>query len=165
MTEQSGGTFTGLTAYGHYRIQAAYDGHEAWMNGSVGVWPAITRYTTGGGGVQTNSRPVEITLSGSEPGLTYRLLCGNTVVSTLSGTGSALRFSVSSPGVYRIEAGLQDYYVAMSGSAEVCLNTTVGYSPSHSYTVAAPTSPQAVTHGVKASVTRTAWGVPCRTCR
>ena len=48
----------------------------------------------------------------------------------------ALRFSVSSPGVYRIEAGLQDYYVAMSGSAEVCLNTTVGYSPSHSYTVA-----------------------------
>ena len=136
VTEQSGGTFTGLTAYGHYRIQAAYDGHEAWMNGSVGVWPAITRYTTGGGGVQTNSRPVEITLSGSEPGLTYRLLCGNTVVSTLSGTGSALRFSVSSPGVYRIEAGLQDYYVAMSGSAEVCLNTTVGYSPSHSYTVA-----------------------------
>ena len=136
VTEHSGGTFTGLTSYGHYRIQAAYDGHEAWMNGSVGVWPAITRYTTGGGGVQTNSRPVEITLSGSEPGLTYRLLCGSTVVSTLSGTGSALRFSVSSPGVYRIEAGLQDYYVAMSGSAEVCLNTTVGYSPSHSYTVA-----------------------------
>ena len=136
VTEHSGGTFTGLTSYGHYRIQAAYDGHEAWMNGSVGVWPAITRYTTGGGGVQTNNRPVEITLSGSEPGLTYRLLCGSTVVSTLSGTGSALRFSVSSPGVYRIEAGLQDYYVAMSGSAEVCLNTTVGYSPSHSYTVA-----------------------------
>ncbi len=136
VARHKGGTFTGLTSYGHYRIQAAYDGHEAWMNGSVGVWPAITRYTTGGGGVQTNSRPVEITLSGSEPGLTYRLLCGNTVVSTLSGTGSALRFSVSSPGVYRIEAGLQDYYVAMSGSAEVCLNTTVGYSPSHSYTVA-----------------------------
>ena len=132
--ERTGGTFTGLTTYGHYRIQAAYDGHEAWMNGSVGVWPAITRYTTGGGGVQTNNRAVEITLSGSEVGLTYRLLREGTVVDSRPGTGSALRFSAPSPGVYRIEAGLQDYYVAMTGSAEVYRNTAVSYSSTRSYT-------------------------------
>ena len=134
VAERPGGSFTGLTDYGHYRVQATYDGHETWMNGSVGVWPVITRYTTGGGGVQTNNRAVEITLSGSEEGLTYRLLRDGNVVETLPGTGSMLRFSAPSTGVYRVEGGLQDHYVAMNGSAEVYRNTTVTFSSTHSYT-------------------------------
>ena len=35
-----------------------------------------------------------------------------------------------------VEAGLQDYYVSLPGSAEIYRNTTVSYSPDHSYTVA-----------------------------
>ena len=131
---QPNSPFTGLTSYGHYRVQATYDGYDAWMNGSAAIWPEITRFTIGGGGNQINNRDVEVTLNGSEEGLTYRLLCNGIVLDSLPGTGTALSFSVSSPGVYRVDGGLQDHYVPMDGSAEVYRNSTVGFSPDHSYT-------------------------------
>ena len=138
VASQTGGTFTGLTTYGRYRVRAAYDGHEIWMNGVAVLIPALRRYTIGGGGRQANNRDVEITLSGSEKGVMYRLLHNGKVVDNLPGTGSALCFKVSLPGTYQVEGGVHDFYVAMNGSAEVYRNSSVGYSPEHSYTAVRP---------------------------
>lgn len=115
----SNNCFIGLTDYGNYKVKAIYGGQEVWMNGEIGIWPKITRSTVGGGGTLTNNNPVPVTLPTSQDILNYRLLKNGVVVNEFSGTGQAISFNVMEPGTYTISAGLQDYYVAMNGSATV----------------------------------------------
>ena len=105
------------------------------MNGEVGIWPEITRSVVGGGGTIRNSQPVSITLPGSQSILTYRLLKGGTVVASRAGTGGVLSFSVSETGTYTMEAGLQDYFVPMTGSVTVDRDNGVHYTSTENYVV------------------------------
>lgn len=127
--------FTGLTTYGHYKIKAEYDGREVWMSGDVGIWPSITSYAISGGGTVYNGNPVQISLSGSQPGLTYRLCRNGSVVSTLAGTGTAISFYASDAGVYSIEGGLQDHYVSMSGTATIERSDGIYYTTTRGYKI------------------------------
>ena len=127
--------FSRLQAYGRYRVKAEQDGQEVWMNGSVGIWPKITRERVGGGGTIYNNNPVEITLPGSQTILTYRLLKDGNVVASRQGTGAALSFSAREAGNYTIEAGLQDYFVPMTGSVTVDRDNGVHYTSTENYVV------------------------------
>ena len=127
--------FSGLRGYGYYRVKACQDGREAWMNGEVGIWPEITRSVVGGGGTIRNSQPVSITLPGSQSILTYRLLKGGTVVASRAGTGGVLSFSVSETGTYTMEAGLQDYFVPMTGSVTVDRDNGIHYTSTEPHVV------------------------------
>ena len=127
--------FSGLRTYGRYRVKALKDGREAWMNGVVGIWPKITRSVVGGGGTIVNSQPVSITLPESQSTLTYRLLKGGTVVASRAGTGGVLSFSVSETGTYTMEAGLQDYFVPMTGSVTVDRDNGIHYTSTEHHVV------------------------------
>ena len=138
LVEQSGISnrrFSGLRSYGHYRVKAEKDGREAWMNGEVCIWPEITRSVVGGGGTIVNSQPVSITLPESRSILTYRLLKEGTVVDSLEGTGGVLSFSVLETGTYTMEAGLQDYFVPMTGSVTVDRDDGIHYTSTESHVV------------------------------
>ncbi|WP_255301832.1 RHS repeat domain-containing protein [Butyricimonas sp. Marseille-P3923] len=137
--------FSLLRTHGRYRVKAVQDGREVWMNGNVGIWPKITRESVSGGGTIYNNHPVEITLPASQSTLTYRLLKEGNVVASRQGTGGALSFNASEPGTYTIEAGLQDYFVPMTGSVTVDRDNGVHYTSTANYVVETvyldPTSP------------------------
>ena len=127
--------FSLLRTHGRYRVKAVQDGLEVWMNGNVGIWPKITRESVSGGGTIYNNNPVEITLPASQSTLIYRLLKEGNVVASRQGTGSSLSFNASEPGTYTIEAGLQDYFVPMTGSVTVDRDNGVHYTSTENYVV------------------------------
>ena len=127
--------FTHLRTYGRYRVKAVQDGQEVWMNGDVGIWPKITRSTVGGGGTIYNSNPVTITLPASQSILTYRLLKEGIVISSQQGTGGALSFSVNETGTYTMQAGMQDYFVPMTGSVTVDRDNGIHYTSTENHVV------------------------------
>jgi len=127
--------FSRLSTYGRYRVKAEQDGQEVWMTGNVGVWPEITRSTVGGGGTILNSNPVTITLPTSQSILTYRLIKEGAVLSSQQGTGEAISFSVNETGTYTIQAGMQDYFVPMTGSVTVDRNNDIHYTSTENHVV------------------------------
>jgi hypothetical protein len=84
----------------------------------------ITIYNVSGGGAILNGIGVDVNLSGSKSGTTYRLKNGSTTIATKSGTGSALTFTnVTSIGTLTIEASLSGRTKMMSGFANTIVET------------------------------------------
>lgn len=78
----------------------------------------------GGGGYCFGGNGVDITLSGSEIGVTYTLLRGGDTTATVTGTGSSLTFSnIMTVGSYTISASnASGCSATMSSSANVSIN-------------------------------------------
>jgi hypothetical protein len=136
-------TFGLQTAAGTYTVVATNStGCTATMSGSatVTVYALPTIYTvTGGGGYCSGGTGVNIGLSGSSTGTSYRLYRGVVPVSSfIPGTGSALNFGLyPTSGTYTVIAtnSVTGCTATMSGSATVSVNPVPTYTSTR-YTVA-----------------------------
>ena len=96
-------------------------GCSAIMSGSVtvtlGALPVV--YIVGGGGTHCDTTTCpHITLSGSDIGVTYKLMCSGSVVLTRTGTGAAIDFGA--------ECTNCTYSVVATNDATGCSNTMTG---------------------------------------
>lgn len=97
-----------------------------------------TDYTISGGGTLCSGGDADITLSGSQSGISYQLYNGaSTVGDAVSGTGSALTWAdVATAGTYTVKAVANDAYNAatMSGSATITFydDISIGTQPTAS---------------------------------
>jgi hypothetical protein len=81
---------------------------------------SINLYKVSGGGEVATRLGVDIHLSGSQSGVSYRLKMGTTTKRTLAGTGKALIFrNISEEGVYKVEAYQSGKTRMMEGAAKV----------------------------------------------
>ena len=122
-------TFGLQLAAGTYSVSAlnTTTGCSSNMNGNavININPLPTVYTVlGGGSYCAGGGGVDVSLSGSQAGITYALKQGGTVVAILGGTGvGTLDFGLQPAGVYTI-AGVSGVSCnsTMSGSAVVTMN-------------------------------------------
>ncbi|MDR2129784.1 MAG: DUF6443 domain-containing protein, partial [Odoribacteraceae bacterium] len=129
--------FTGIYTPGIYTVQAqAYTNNGEYtcmMAGSATVYVQLDSYTLSGGGNITNNAPnVTLALSGSQAGVTYKLLRHGESHATRSGTGNALEFTVNLPGEYSVMAITSGDNLLMNGTALV---TGKIFSKNKNYTV------------------------------
>jgi|GEM_PF-7090266 len=118
------------TATGTYSVMATdlTTGCTAAMTGmpSVAVNPLPAQYTvTGGGSYCADDAGVVVGLSGSQPGISYRLYRGTGVVgAAVSGTGTALDFGTQTGGNYTVRAvnAATGCMSNMTGTASVVVN-------------------------------------------
>jgi hypothetical protein len=124
-------TFAPQTLAGNYTAMAvnASTGCTTAITGSatVGIHAAPVAYTvTGGGSYCAGGNGVNIALSGSAPGVSYRLYNGAAPVgSSIAGTGAAIGFGMqTTAGTYTVLATSQSTgcTLAMNGSAAILVN-------------------------------------------
>ncbi len=130
-----GGTGSGLdfgnfTSSGLYTIKAtnAVTGCTIMLTGSVAIstnpLPPLHN-VIGGGAYCDGDAGMDITLNGSNAGISYDLKLGSTIVNTMSGTGAPLDFGlISVPGTYTITANSLSTGCSqnMLGSATISIN-------------------------------------------
>ena len=131
MAGTGGGLSFGLqTAAGTYTVRAtvAGTGCSNNMGGSatISINPVpVVQSVTGGGAYCAGGNGVNISLSGSQSGVSYRLYVGSTVSGTaVAGTGSAISFgNRTAAGTYSVQATTAaGCTAAMSGTATISIN-------------------------------------------
>ncbi len=125
----SGLTWTNQTTTGTYTVTAANGGCQTSMSGSasISVIADPTAFTVGGGGSYcAGSGGPTVTLSGSEPGVSYNLYINGVYNGTTAGTGSVISWgNQTSTGTYTVTANRGGCAaVSMSGSAGVSVIAT-----------------------------------------
>ncbi len=133
-------------------VQVTTPGGTATSGTSFTVNPLPTLYSVGGTGAYCSTSPGgDVTLSGSQNGVSYQLFRGATALATMPGTGSALDFGFqTTAGTYTVVAtNATGCTATMTGSAVITIttapNTTFTYS---SYNFCATgTSPAATLSG------------------
>lgn len=131
----SGNAFTGLTAFGHYKVKAAYDGLERWMNGGAGVWPVMDRIQVQGGGIVLGNNPVEVYIPTSQEILCYRLERNGVIVDSARGNGGKLAFLVGESGSYSISARFMTRVVPMNGNVNVETSDRIAFTTGKNHVV------------------------------
>ncbi|MCX6272957.1 MAG: hypothetical protein NTU44_17435 [Bacteroidetes bacterium] len=130
-----GYTFGMFTTPGHYLVLAVnpVTGCSKWMDSFVDIIadPTLSQFTvTGGGSYCEGGVGQAVGLSGSQVNIDYTLFLGNTAVSTLPGTGSALNFGTqTAEGIYSIIAkysGFETCPTTMNGNVSVILTPFPG---------------------------------------
>lgn len=118
-----------MTTPGIYTVRAVISatGCTSNMTGTavVSINPLPNEYSVSGGGVYCSGGVgANITLGGSDAGVTYRLYTGSLLAGTLSGTGSSLDFGPQTSGVYTVLATntTTSCQNTMTGSASVIAN-------------------------------------------
>ena len=114
-----------------------------------------TSYTVSGGGTLCSGGDADITLSGSQSGISYQLYNGaSTVGDAVSGTGSALTWAdQDDAGTYTVKAVANDAYNAatMSGSATIAFYDDISIGTQPTASVAATVSSAASLSGLALS--------------
>ena len=116
-------TFGPQTGSGTYTVMgtSTITGCSATMAGSavIGINPLPSAFSvTGGGNFCPGGTGVNIGVSGSNTGVTYKLYNGSTLAGTLAGTGSAINFG--------LETTAGAYTVIASNNTTGCTNTMSG---------------------------------------
>lgn len=111
---------------------------------AITIHPSLTVYDLGGGGAYCEGGAGSpVTLSGSQPGVTYQLKLDGSNVTSLPGTGGALNFgNQTGPGIYTIVAtnNFTSCTAEMNGSVEVSTKPTPTCSISEPMSAVCPNS-------------------------
>ncbi len=105
-----------------YRVRESCCGWSIPVFDTIRIAPLPTQFTVAGGGSYCPGDPGSIvTLSGSEPGVTYILYFAGTAVDTVIGTGSPIAFAPqTATGNYTVTAvRFADCEIAMFGAASI----------------------------------------------
>lgn len=130
-TVTSGGLVTGVASgsvFISYTVSLACGTADTFVLINVDATPNV--YTvTGGGTFCAGGSGVDVSLSGSEPGISYQLYVGSTPAGgAISGTGSPISFGFkTAPGTYKVVATNTTTGCTrpMSGTATIIANPTV----------------------------------------